>query len=99
MAKFDVHRMRDSDAYVIDCQSDLIDQFTTRLVVPLIPREEITRPFPRLMPVFTVESREMIMATHLAAAVPKRELGPAILSLAGHDMQIGAALDLLITGV
>lgn len=40
----------------------------------------------------------MVMATHLAAAVPKAALGDSIASLADHDLTSKTAFDVLVRG-
>lgn len=96
MAQFDVYRRR--DGYLLDCQADILDQFDSRFVVPLIPIEDRPRQFPRLMPVFEIDGERLMMATHLASAVAKRELGQKRGSLAQHRYDIIGALDVLTTG-
>lgn len=99
MARFDVYRNIDGEGYLLDCQADLLGHFATRFVVPLLPFETTPRELPRLMPVFEIENRKWVMATQLAAAVPARTLAaPALISLADHDMEIFAAIDMLISG-
>jgi toxin CcdB len=84
---------------VIDCQSDLHDDFASRFVVPLLPRASAPTPIGRLHPRLVVEGAEFVMATHLATAVPKRDLGRPIANLADRRLDIVGALDVLITGV
>lgn len=98
MAQFDVHVTQDTGVLVVDCQSDLIEYFDTRFVVPLVSSEEAGRMIPRLTPTFLIDGEKKMMATQFAGTVPKRVLGPAIASLAAHDFEIGAALDMLISG-
>ena len=40
----------------------------------------------------------MILATHLAGALPRRSLGQPHVSLATYEYEIKAALDMLISG-
>lgn len=99
MAKYDVHRLPFGE-YVVDCQADLLEGlFRTRFVAPLLSADNVPRQIARLHPMFEVEGVHMVMATHLAAAVPAADLGEPILSLIEHEYAIGIALDLLITGV
>lgn len=96
MAQFDVHWLDDS--YVLDCQSNLIDLFGTRLVVPLLPGEGAPNPLKRLTPQFYIRGEHHTMATPLAAAVPENALRHPILSLAEHRDAIQGALDMLFSG-
>jgi len=97
MAQFDVHRLGDG-RYAIDCQSPLLSHLTSRFTVPLEPIEADGRNADRLHPEFEVEGRRVVMATHLAGAIPTRALGKTVTSLAAHEFEIKAALDMLISG-
>jgi toxin CcdB len=44
MAKFDVYRMVHRDGYLLDCQADLLSEFATRFVAPLLPIAEAPSP-------------------------------------------------------
>lgn len=98
MARFDVFRSRSGEQLLLDCQSDMLDYFQTRFVVPLVEEGVATRTA-RLHPTFTVNGQKLIMATQLASAVDRRELGVQIANLSDHHDQFVAALDMLITGV
>ena len=100
MAKYDVHAGSGAGApLLLECQSDLLNDLNTRFVVPLLDVQAPATAVQSLYPVFDVEGVRMTMATHLASAVPVRELGPVICSLAHEDYAIGRALDVLIGGV
>lgn len=97
MARFDVHRLTDG-ILVLDIQADLLSDFKTRLVAPLLPAKTTPRSLERLHPIFAIERQDYVMATHLIAAVPVRELGPVAASLADRHEAIMAAIDMLVTG-
>ena len=99
MAQFDVHRLKSSDTLVIDCQSELLEQLNTRLVVPLIPREAAPTPADRLNPIFTIGGEEYVMFTQFAAAVRREDVGDVRFSLSDHSFEVIGALDVLISGV
>lgn len=98
MAQFDVHRLK-SGELVLDCQSNFLDILETRLVIPLVDPATVPDPLPRLHPLFDVEGERLLLATHWAGAVPLRDIGACVASLAQHDFTIGNALDFLLTGV
>jgi toxin CcdB len=98
MARFDVHRLRSSDGFVLDCQADLLSHFQTRFVVPLMHPAQGPERAVRLNPLFNVEGMELAMYTQYAGAMQKNEMGPIVASLSDHDMAILAAIDMLITG-
>jgi toxin CcdB len=99
MAKFDVYRMAHRDGYLLDCQADLLSEFATRFVAPLLPIAEAPSPVRRLNPIFEIEGRRYVMVPQLATSVQLSELQTRITSLAEHDLIVGNALDILISGL
>ncbi len=97
MARFDVHRLADG-MLVLDIQADLLSDFKTRVVAPLLLAKTTPRSLERLHPIFEIDRQDYVMATHLIAAVPVRELGPVAASLADRHETIMAAIDMLATG-
>ena len=97
MAQFDVHRF--GDGLVIDCQSDLLGDLNTRLVVPLIAAERAPAPARRFNPVFVIEGADHVMTTQFASAVERRALGPIVAHLGERSFEIVDAFDMLISGV
>lgn len=98
MAQFDVHRIRGGDELLLNCQSDLLDHFETRFVVPLVPTQTAQR-LSRLHPVFEVSGQQHIMATQLASAVDAKDLGVCVASLSEKRYDILNAIDILLSGV
>ncbi|CAN7727939.1 CcdB family protein [Mesorhizobium caraganae] len=98
MARYDVFAGRVEGNYLLDVQSDLLDNFKTRVVVPLLPVTTVPPPMRKLHPIFEVNGRKLVMATHLIATVPASELGESRLNLTKHHDDIVAALDMLFQG-
>lgn len=98
MAKFDVYRDPDGRGYLLDCQADLLSELNTRFVVPLLPAEEVVSPGARLNPVFSLADKDYFMMTQYAGSIPLAALRERVASLADHDLTIGNALDMLISG-
>lgn len=98
MAQFDVHESRLGSELLLDCQSDLLDHFDTRFVIPLVPTQTAQK-LPRLHPVFEIGGKQHILATQLASAVGLEDLGPRVSTLADRRYDILNALDVLVTGV
>ncbi len=90
MARFDVVPRKGNHVLVVDCQADGLRQLPTRFVVPLLDLDRVPSPIGRLNP--------MLLATHLAAAVPVSSLGRSVVSLADEHHRIIDALDFLLTG-
>lgn len=99
MAQFDVHRLAGGGALVVDCQSELLSHLGSRFVVPLVPRPAAPHPARRLNPLFVVDGAEHVLLPQFAAAIDRRQLGPAVASLAEFSFAITDALEVLISGV
>ena len=75
--------------YLLDVQSDIIDELNTRLVIPLFLLDEVNgRPARRLTPVLT----------HEMASVRQSQLGEEVVSVQEHRQAIKNALDFLLDG-
>jgi toxin CcdB len=85
--------------YLLDVQADLVSGLETRVMVPLVRASEFGRRAGRLHPVFTVCGEEVVMATHLLAAIRSSGLGLMADVLIEYRSEIVGALDVLLTGV
>lgn len=94
MAQFDVYRMR-GGALALDCQSNVLAHLSSRLTVPLLEPKQVPRRITHLHPEFDVHGEQVVMATHLAGAVPASSLREPLASLAEHRLAVQAALDTL----
>ena len=91
---------RSSHPYLVDVQSDLLNDLGTRVVVPLVKRSGSARKaIKSLMPVVSVDGQEFVMMVQLLAGIGKGELGTPVASAAQHRGEVVAALDFLITGI
>ncbi|RYG85128.1 MAG: plasmid maintenance protein CcdB [Alphaproteobacteria bacterium] len=98
MAKYDVHRLQVGKTMVVDCQTDLLSHLNSRFVVPLMPIDEAPIAGARLNPTFDIGGERYSMVTQFATTMQAAALGVSITSLAAHDLTIGNALDMLISG-
>ena len=85
--------------FLLDVQADLLSELGTRVVVPLIRAEAFGRRAARLHPTFSVAEREVVMGTHLLAAVRRQILRDPAGSLRDERDTIIAAIDVLWSGV
>ena len=99
MAQYTVYRNIDGAGYLLDVQSDIISHFSTRVVVPLITKDDIPEFASTLNPVFEVEGETVVMATQGLAAVPGQILKRPVASLVDKRTDIVHALDLLFQGI
>jgi toxin CcdB len=99
----DVHRNADDDSgqipFLLDIQANLLADLQTRVVVPLIRAGSFGRRARRLHPQFTIDGQDVVMATHLVAAVRKQTLGDAVASLQDERDIVLNAIDVLWSGV
>ena len=104
MAKFDVYPNPSSSAittpYLLDVQSDLFDGLDTRMVIPLRTQSAFAKlKLPeRLMPIFTVKGKKLILETPKMAAVPTRILKQPVATLLDQQSTVVTALDFLFNG-
>ncbi|MCM2336226.1 MAG: CcdB family protein [Pseudomonas sp.] len=85
--------------YLLDVQSDLIDDLRSRVVVPLIAPARAQLPVSRLMPLLDVLGEPLVMDTPQLAGVPQKALGAPVANLCHERSAILAALDVLISGI
>jgi hypothetical protein len=86
MAQLDVHRSlitppAEEVPYLLDVQSDLLEVFNVRVVVPLFRATGFARPIRCLNPGFRIEG-VVIIATQFIAGTSVRNLGEVVATLA-----------------
>lgn len=76
MGRFDVYPRpgKDSAGYVLDVQADLLNELSTRVVVPLLPQDTAPKAARGLNPAFEIDGCLHLMLTQFIAAVPKKHL-------------------------
>lgn len=105
MPQFAVHRNKNpvtksTVPYLLNIQSELIDELDTRVVIPLYPATALQgNPLKTLTPVFEIEGKQYILMTPQLAGIAKKQLGAQVADLARARNEIIAALDLLISGI
>ncbi len=103
MAQFDVYENGNPETkttipYLLDLQADLLDNLSTRVVVPLITVVAMGKAAKHLNPQFKIKRITVIMSTAELAGVSQHILGDKVCSLKEHRSEIIAALDFLFTG-
>jgi len=98
-----VHLNRDDETgnipFLMDVQADLLAELETRVVVPLVRETVFGRRASRLHPAFVVEGQQVVMATHLLAAVRRGSLGLPLVSLLDERDAVISAIDILWSGI
>jgi len=98
MARFDVYKNPDASGYLLDVQADLLEYLNTKVVVPLMLKNEAPSPAKRLNPTFLVGEEQVIMVSQFISAVPKSILKMPVTSLEAHDIEIIDAIDMVMQG-
>ena len=105
MAQFDVFEnpnvaQRGGFPYLVVLQSGQLDQFSTRLVMPLarVPSPPASLPRRLTQPVF-VQGEQLFLAAQLCAPVPAKVLKRRVVSLGDQADAVRDALDAVISGV
>lgn len=99
MARFSVHPLVAKKGLVLCVQSDLLDNLTSRTVIPLVPVAEAHKPFQKLNPVFNIDGEKYVLYTEQLTAVDRNKLKPAIASPEDHHQEIVQAIDFLFEGI
>ena len=98
MARFDVCPLANGSGLVLEVQADLLESLKSRVVVPLIPLAEFSKPAKRLNPVFEINGVPYVMASQFLAAISSASMNEPLLSLRNHDIEITNALDMVFSG-
>ncbi len=103
MAQFDVYAnpnpaTKRAIPYLLDIQTDLLSNLTTRVVIPLYTVSAMGKAVKYLNLQFPVKRTTVIMSTAELAGVEVKCLGEKVCSLKEHRNEIIAAIDFLVTG-
>ncbi len=104
MAQFDIYANTNPESkknmpFLLDVQSDLLSELSTRVVIPLVLSSKVKKPLNNLMPQFTIQNTTVMMSTAELASISIRLLTHKIGSLQNRRNEIIASLDFLITGI
>ena len=104
MAQFTVYRNKNPGSratfpFLLDVQSDLLEDLQTRVVIPLSKAAALTkRPVSNLTPLLSFEGEAYVLVTPELAGIARKELGAVAGSLADRRAVIFAAIDFLLSG-
>ena len=98
MARFSVYAgLGPGEGYVVDVQAPLLDELSTRVVIPLLPADG-RGTIRDLNPVVDIDGRPFVVMTQELSAVPRTLLKRSAGSLDAWRDEIVRALDVLLTG-
>lgn len=98
MARYDVYAVLGDQGYVVDVQSDLLEDLNTRVVVPLMSLDTAPKPADRLNPVFNLNGIDYVLVTQFLSSVPVKRLGSVVENIEHHHSEIVSAVDMLLQG-
>ncbi len=86
--------------YLLDIQSNLLDDLRTTIVIPLIP-ESISgnTAISKLCPRIRIDGKSFVAVTQQLSGVDRSALGKEASDLSSYRTDIIAALDFLISGI
>lgn len=105
MAQFNAYENRNPASrhrypYLLDIQSDLLDELRTTVVVPLSPAAQAeSMRMTHLNPIIEIDGQPFILMTQELAGIERKRLGKAVHDLGGYRDRIMTAVDFLITGI
>lgn len=105
MAQFDVYPNPSRTSklhypYLVDVQSSLLSELSTRIVIPLGKRSDFGgEAMQGLTPEISFEDEELILLTPQISSVSEKHLKKPVGSLSHFREQIVRALDMAITGI
>ena len=101
MAQFDVHRNlgehRHDIPFVLIVQSQRLDGYRRRVVIPLVLASTVRAVELNLNPNFRVESSDVVLHPLEIVSIPVERLGERVGTLAGEADRIIAAIDIVIS--
>ena len=98
MGRYDVYVAPDGCGYVVDVQSDVLEDLNTRVVIPLMSLATAPKPAERLNPVFEINGDDHVLVTQFLSSVPVKLLGSAVENIDQHHLEIVSAVDMLLQG-
>ena len=86
--------------YLLDIQSDLLDQIRTTVVIPLgkfsIVKNQVMT---KLCPIVEIEGNKYAALTQQLAGIDRKLLGTEVTNLSNYRTEFIDAIDLMITGI
>lgn len=105
MAQFTVYEnsnpiTRKTYPYLLDIQSNLLDDLRTTVVIPLIPATVVGKnAISKLCPIMEIDGKKFIALTQQLAGIDRKVLKKEVCSLPQYQTEIISALDFIISGI
>lgn len=99
MARYDVYKVNYGPIqYLVDVQSDVLNQIETRVVVPLFPKTYKNERMPRLTPLIEFGTEKLFFIPANITTVSVFDLKDKVDNLERYHREITDALDFLFQG-
>ena len=104
MAQFTVYRNKNARTkaifpFLVDVQSNLLEELQTRVVIPLTKAAALSRrPLDQLTPILKVEDEAYVLMTPQLAGIARKELGAPSGTLVEYRNVILGAMNFLLIG-
>jgi toxin CcdB len=86
--------------YLLDIQSDFLDQLKTTVVIPLGKLTEVKpQVMTTLCPVFDIEGRKYAAITQQLSSIDRKLLGQKVADLSERRFEIINAIDFITSGI
>ena len=105
MSQFDVYRnpsaaSRKAYPYILDIQHSVIDELSTRIVIPLGRLSDFrNEQMKTLSPIVEHDGEKLVLLTSQITSMPARRLTKPVGSLSSIRSDVIAAIDFAITGI
>ena len=105
MSQFDVYQnpsaaSRKAYPYILDVQHSVIDELSTRIVIPLGRLSDFrNEQMKTLSPIVEHDGEKLVLLTSQLTSIPARRLTKTVGSLGKMRHEIVAAIDFAITGI
>ena len=86
--------------YLLDIQSNLLDDLRTTVVIPLCPANLAGKAaITKLCPVFEIDGKSFVALTQQIAGIDRKSLGKIAFDLSHYRSEIIAAVDFILFGI
>jgi toxin CcdB len=86
--------------YLLDIQSNLLDDLRTTVVIPLCPMSLTDKAtITKLCPILAIEGKDYMALTQQIAGIDRKFLGKEICDVSARRSEIIAAVDFIISGI
>ena len=105
MSQFTVYanknaKTRRAFPYLMDIQSDLLEELQTTVVIPLCKASQLKdQIIAKLCPLVEISGEKYVAMSQQLAGIDRSQLGKEITNLAANHSQFIAAIDFLISGI